>query len=64
MPAQPKHAEQTARDRGGLRNDRAIYLDIIDFVLKIDAIGLATGECQSQLERWLVESGPGWQGES
>ena len=38
MPAQPKNAEQTARDRCRLRNDRPIYLDIIDDGLDIVAI--------------------------
>ena len=38
-PTQPKNAEQTTRDRRGLRN-RAIYLDIIELELEIVAIGL------------------------
>jgi hypothetical protein len=48
MPAQPKNTEQPARDRGRLRNGRTIYLDVIDLVLEIEAIGLSPGECQSQ----------------
>ena len=35
VPAQPNYAEQPTRDRRGLRNDRAIYLDVIDRVLEI-----------------------------
>ena len=49
MPAQPKNTEQPTRDRRGLRN-RAIYLDVIELELEIVAIGLPTGEQQSQGE--------------
>jgi hypothetical protein len=38
MPAQPKNAEQPAPDRRGLRNDRAIQLDVVDDCLEIIAL--------------------------
>ena len=47
-PAEPKDAEQATRDGCWLRNDRTIYLDIIDDGLEIVAIGLATAEFKSQ----------------
>jgi hypothetical protein len=34
-PAEPKNTEQPAHDSPGLRDDRAVYLDIIDYVLEI-----------------------------
>ena len=37
MPAQPQNTEQPTRDRFGLRDDRAIYLDVIEDVLYITA---------------------------
>ena len=37
-PAQPKNTEQPAGDRRRLRNDCAIYQDVIDHVLDIVAI--------------------------
>ena len=39
MPTQAKNTEQATRDRGGLGNDRAIYLDVIELELEIEAIG-------------------------
>ena len=38
MPAQAKNAEQSSRDRRGLGNDRAIYLDVIYYVLQVEAV--------------------------
>ena len=64
MPAQPKNAEQPTRHRRRLGNYSAIYLDIIDLVLKIGAIGLATGEREPHDKHWLVESCPSREGES
>ena len=58
-PAKPKNTKQPARDRGGLRNNRAIYLDVIEFELEIGTIGLPTGEQQSQGEIVYVESRSG-----
>ena len=63
-PAQSNHAKQTTRDGRRLRNGRAIYLDVIDLVLEIDAIGLSPGECQSQDGRWVTESRSARNGES
>ena len=63
-PAQPKNTEQATRDRRRLRNDRAIYLDVIDSDLEIVAIGLPTGEQQSQDEIVYVESRSGRDQES
>ena len=37
-PAQPKNAEQSTRDGRRFRNDRAIYLDVIDLGLEIVAM--------------------------
>ena len=37
MPAEPKKAKEPTCDSGGLRNDRAIDLDVIDPCLKIVA---------------------------
>ena len=37
MPAQPQNTEQPTRDRCRLRDDRAIYLDVIEDVLYITA---------------------------
>jgi hypothetical protein len=37
MPAQPKNAEQSARDGRRLGNYRAIYLDVIDPGLEVIA---------------------------
>ena len=54
MPTQRNNTEQTARDRRGLRNGHPIYLNVIDLILEIDAIGLSQGECESQDERRLV----------
>src|SRR5256886_2172870 len=48
----------------GFRNDGAIYLNVIDLILEIDAIRLSPGECQSQDERRLVDSRSGREGES
>jgi len=44
MKAQPKNTEQPARYRRGLGNDGTIYLNVIDLVLQIGAIGLSPGE--------------------
>ena len=63
-PAQSKNAEQATRDRRGLGNDGAIYLDVIDLVLKIGAIGLSIGEIQLQDEQRNVESRSGRKRES
>ena len=46
MPAQPNNAKQPTRDRRRLRNDRPIYLNVIDFILEIAAIGLSVDELQ------------------
>jgi hypothetical protein len=35
MPTEPQNAEQATRDRRGLGDDGAIYLDVIDLVLEI-----------------------------
>src|SRR6266550_9452153 len=64
MPAQAKNAEQATCDRRALRNDETIYLDVIDLVLEIGAIGLSPGECQSHDERRLHDSRSGREGES
>ena len=64
MPAQSQNSEQTTRDRRGLGNDGAIYLDVIDLVLKIGAIGLSIGEIQLQDEQRNVESRSGRKRES
>jgi hypothetical protein len=37
MPAQPQNTEQPTCDRCRLRDDRAIYLDVVDRVLEIIA---------------------------
>jgi hypothetical protein len=37
MPAECKNAKKPTRDSGGLRNDRAIDLDVIDPRLKVVA---------------------------
>ena len=47
MPAEPENAEQPTRDGCRLRNDRTIYLDIIDDGLEIFA-WTAIAELQSQ----------------
>ena len=46
MPAQRENTEQSTRDRRGLRNDRSIYLNVIDYILEIAAIGLSVEEMQ------------------
>ena len=56
MPAQPKNTEQTAGDRRRLRNGGTIYLNVIDFILEIVAIGLAPGKIQPQDEQRFAES--------
>ncbi len=56
MPAQPKNTEETARDGRGLRDGCPSYLNIIDLILEIDAIGLSLGEMQLQDELRNVES--------
>ena len=38
MPAQPKNTEQPTGDRRGLRNDGAIYPDVVDNGLEILAL--------------------------
>ena len=55
-PTQPKNTEQPARDRRRLRNGRPIYLNIIDFILEIVAIGKSPGKIQPQDEQRLAES--------
>ena len=55
MPAQPEDAEHPARDRRWLRNDRAIYLDVIERAVETFS-GLPTGELQSQHEIAHVDS--------
>jgi hypothetical protein len=54
MPTKAKNTEQATGDCSGLRNDRAIYLDVIELELEIAAIGLSTGEQQPQDERVYV----------
>jgi hypothetical protein len=38
MPAQPKNAKQATCNRRRLRNGRATYLDVIEYVLDVSAI--------------------------
>ena len=45
-PTEPKHAEQPTRDGRRLRNSRPIYLNIIDYILEIGAIGLSVEKLQ------------------
>ena len=37
-PAKPKNPEQPARDCGRLRNDPAVYLEVIEKILKIGTV--------------------------
>ena len=55
-PAQPKNTQQPARDRRRLRNGHPIYLNVIDYILGIEPIGLSVGEMQAHEEHRVIES--------
>ena len=57
MPAEPKNAKEPTRDSGGLRNDRASQLDVVELgVSKARASSRSPGKEESKRKVWRVVS--------